>query len=293
MVRDQGEIHMIKMFGYLPAWGCSDMSPFVSTTDAYLRMAGFPFEVEILHQGDLTKTPKGKLPYIIDTDGTVVSDSMLIEQYLKKKYGDRLDGGLTTEQKAASALMGRGFGECWYWFAVQTRYRRDEDFAVYDPLWVKFLSWLPEEQRAEPVRLFRDHLLTQFWWHGAGRNSEAEIEQIAFEQLDAMANHIGDKKFFFPGDNPTSIDAVAYANLVHIMLTAFPSPIIQYANSKAVLRGYVDRIFDRYYSHLRAEREEAARMRAEHIKARKPYTEQSDHRLRELFNPAKVTFKEN
>lgn len=282
---------MIKLYAYLPAWGCSDMSPFVSTTDAYLRMAELPFEVEILHQGDLTKTPKGKLPFIVDDDGTVVSDSVLIEKYLKQKYGDRLDAGLTPEQRGASAIMARGFAECWYWFAVQTRYRRDEDFAVYDPLWVKFLSWLPVEERAEPVRLFREHLLTQFWHHGAGRNSEAEIEEIAFDQLDALSAVIGDKKYVFPGDRPTSIDAVAYANLVHIMLTPFPSPIVQHANSKPVLRGYVDRIFDRYYSPLRADREEAARMRAEHVKARKPYSEDSDRLLRQLFNPQKPKFK--
>lgn len=282
---------MIKLYAYLQAWGCSDMSPFVSTTDAYLRMAELPFEVVILPQGDLTKTPKGKLPFIIDDDGTTVSDSVLIERYLKKKYGDRLDAGLTAEQRGAATIMARGFGECWYWFAVQTRYRRDEDFAVYDPLWVEFLSWVPVEQRAEPVRLFREHLLGQFWHHGAGRNSEAEVEQIAVEQLDALADLIGDKKYIFPGDRPTSIDAVAYANLTHIMLTAFPSPIIQYANSKPVLRRYVDGIFDRYYSHLRPRREEAERVRAEHIKARKPYTEQSDHLLRELFDPAKPKFK--
>lgn len=282
---------MIKLYAYLQAWGCSDMSPFVSTTDAYLRMAELPFEIVILPQGDLTKTPKGKLPYIVDEDGTTVSDSVLIQRFLEKKYGDRLDAGLTPEQRGASAIMARGFGECWYWFAVQTRYRRDEDFAVYDPLWVEFLSWVPVEQRAEPVRLFREHLLTQFWHHGAGRNSEAEVEEIAFAQLDALSDLIGDKKYIFPGDRPTSIDAVAYANLVHIMLTAFPSPIIQYANSKPVLRRYVDRIFDRYYPHLRGPREEAERMRAEKVKARKPYSEDSDRLLRQLFSPERATFK--
>ena len=282
---------MIKMYGYLPAWGCSDMSPYVSTTDAYLRMSGLPFEVEILHQGDLTRTPKGKLPFIVDADGTVVSDTVLIQQYLEKKYGDRLDERLSREQKSASTIMARAFGECWYWFAVQVRYRRDEDFAVYDPLWVKFLAWLPESQRGEPVRLFREHLLTQFWYHGAGRNSEAEIEQIAVAQLDALAGLIGDKPYIFAGDDPTSIDAIAYASLAHLVLPPFPSPIAQYANTQPVLRGYIDRIFDRYYAHLRADRDEADRLRVMHIAARKPYTEKSDHLLRELFNPQKPRFK--
>lgn len=284
---------MITLYGYLPAWGCSDMSPFVSTTDAYLRMAELPFEVEILHQGDLTRTPKGKLPYIVDSDGTVVSDSVLIEQHLVRRYGDRLNARLSAEQRGTATLMARAFGECWYWFAVQIRYRRDEDFAVYDPLWVKFLAWLPEAQRGEPVRLFREHLLTQFWYHGAGRNSEAEIEQIAYAQLDALADLIGDKPYCLPGERPTSLDAAAYANLAHIMLPPFPSPIVQYANAQPVLCAYVDRIFERYYSHLRAEREDAVRLRAEHVKARKPYGEASDALLGKLFDVQKPRFKES
>lgn len=66
---------MMKLYSYLPAWGQADMSPYVSYTDCYLRMAGIPFESIILEKGDLTKTPKGKLPWIIDSDGTSISDT--------------------------------------------------------------------------------------------------------------------------------------------------------------------------------------------------------------------------
>jgi glutathione S-transferase len=273
---------MIKMYGYLPAWGCSDMSPYVSYTDAYLRLAGLPFTVEMLHQGDLTKAPKGKLPFIVDDDGTLVSDSVLIELYLKKKYGDRLDARLSKEQKGVSALVNRMFGESWYWYVVQTRYRRDEDFQIYDPLWVKFLSWLPEEQRREPVRIFRERLLTQFWHHGAGRNSEAEVEQLAFGAIDAVSDVIGDKQYFHD-DQPSSIDAAVYSNLVHLMFTPFPGPIVDYANSKANLRAYTDRIFNQHYPHLAQDRKEAADMRIAAVKARKPPNADNDHSLEELF----------
>ncbi|MDB5986215.1 MAG: hypothetical protein JWR16_1268 [Nevskia sp.] len=273
---------MIKMYGYLPAWGCSDMSPYVSYTDLYMRLAGLPFTVEMLHQGDLTKAPKGKLPFIVDTDGTVVSDTVLIELYLKKKYGDKLDAKLSKEQKAISTMVNRALGESWYWLIVQTRYRRDEDFSIYDPLWVKFLSWLPVEQRREPVRVFRQRLLTQFWNHGAGRNSEAEVETLAYTQIDAVSDFLGDKPYFH-GDEPSSVDAVLYSNLVHLMFTPFPGPIIDYANSKANLRAYTDRIFNQHYPQLRADREEAAQMRKEAVKARRPYDCDCDHSLEELF----------
>ena len=57
---------MIKMHGYIPAWGVPDVSPFVTKIDCYLRMVGLPYELVKLEQGDLTKTPKGKLPVIED-----------------------------------------------------------------------------------------------------------------------------------------------------------------------------------------------------------------------------------
>jgi glutathione S-transferase len=273
---------MIKLYGYLPAWGLSDMSPYVSYTDAYLRMAELPFQAEILYRGDLTATPKGKLPWIIDTDGTSVSDSQLIQYYLEEKYGDRLDGWLTKEQKATSTLLHRMLGECWYWMVVQTRYRRDEDFAIYDPLWVKFLAWLPEEQRRKPVEDFRDHLLTQFWHHGTGRNSEEEVEAICRRLTDAMSELLGSKPYLF-GDRPSSLDANMYAALVHVAFTPFPSAIGQYIRSKPNLVAYMDRIFDRYYSELRPEREAAAAVLKQKLKERKPFYPGADHRLEELF----------
>jgi isoprene-epoxide---glutathione S-transferase len=57
---------MITMYGFIPAWGLPDVSPFVSKTDLYMRMAKIPFRLVGWPQGDLTKTPVGKLPVIED-----------------------------------------------------------------------------------------------------------------------------------------------------------------------------------------------------------------------------------
>lgn len=273
---------MMKLYGYLPVWGLSDMSPYVSYTDAYLRMAGIPFEAIVLDKGDLTKTPKGKLPWIIDSDGTSVSDTQLIQYYLEEKYNDPLDNWLSKEQRATATLIHRMFGECWYWMAVQTRYRRDEDYAIYDPLWATFLAWLPKEQRDVPVREFRDHLLTQFWHHGTGRNTEEEVEFIARKLIDAMSDLLGRKRYLF-GRRPCSLDANMYAQLAHVMFTPFPSPIGIYGRSKPNLVAYTDRIFDRYYPELRKDREEAAAYLAENLKKPRPKDAHADHRLDELF----------
>ena len=85
---------MIKMHGYIPAWGVPDVSPFVTKIDCYLRMVGLPYTLVKLERGDLTKTPKGKLP-VIEDDGNTVCDSVFIVEYLKKKHGDTLDADMS------------------------------------------------------------------------------------------------------------------------------------------------------------------------------------------------------
>jgi isoprene-epoxide---glutathione S-transferase len=142
---------MIKMYGYIPAWGLPDVSPFVSKIDCYLRMVHLPYELVKLPQGDLANTPKGKLP-VIEDDGRTISDTVFILDYLKETYGDALDAHLSRSERAVATAFSRMFDESFYWYLVQMRYRRDESFKVYDPIWVTFLDFVPPEERTRPVK---------------------------------------------------------------------------------------------------------------------------------------------
>ncbi len=243
---------MIKLYGYIPAWGLPDVSPYVSKTDLLLRLSGLEHELIEIPDGDLTKTPKGKLPYI-DDEGTVVSDTVLIAMYLKEKYGDKLDASLSAEQKAVSVAFEKMLDHAFYWSLVQSRYRRDEDFTLYDPIWKRFLAWVPVEQRAAPVKEFRERLLLQFFHSGMGRNTEEEVDSIGMQQIDAISGYLGDKPYFH-GPEPTSIDAAVYSNLTHGMFVPFPSPVFKYANSKPNLLAYVNRIQQEHYMEFDGER---------------------------------------
>jgi len=237
---------MIKLVGYIPAWGLPDVSPFVTKVDCYLRMAGLPYELVRLPSGDLSKTPKGKLPVIYDGNETVADSGFIIE-YLKRTYGDPLDGGLSPHDRAIALAFGRMLEESFYWYLVQMRYRRDQDFKIYDPVWVEFLDFVPPEERAAPVKEFRERILQEFYWSGRGRHTPEEVEQLAREEYDALAAFLGDKPFFM-GRQPTSIDATLYAWLIHAMRVPFPSAIGKYGNSLPKLVAYCDRMRDRYYA---------------------------------------------
>jgi isoprene-epoxide---glutathione S-transferase len=242
---------MITLYGHIPAWGLVDMSPYVHKIDCYMRMVGLEHELVPLPDGDLTKTPKGKLP-VIDDDGTIVADTSFILEYLKEKYGDTLDGHLTAQERAIAFTFWRMMDESFYWYLIQMRYRRDEDFALYDPFWAIFLSFVPPEERAEPVRAFRENILNEFFYAGRGRHTTEDVEHMAFREYDAVAAQLGDKPYMM-GDQPSSVDAAVYAFLIHAMRVPFESPIKDYGNSIPILVAYLDRIYTRYYPELAQE----------------------------------------
>jgi glutathione S-transferase len=237
---------MITLIGYMPAWGLPDVSPFVTKVDCYLRMVGLPYQLVRLPGGDLTKTPKGKLP-VIEDGGKTIADSTFIIRYLKRTYGDTLDALLSAHDKAVALAFGRMLEESFYWYIVEMRYRRDEDFKIYDPVFVEFLDFVPPDERLVPVKEFRERMLQEFYWSGKGRHTTEEIEQLASEEFGAVSTYLGDKPYFM-GEQPTSIDATLYPWLIHTMRVPFPSPIGKYGNALPNLVAYCDRMHDRYYA---------------------------------------------
>jgi glutathione S-transferase len=239
---------MITLIGYIPAWGLPDISPFVTKVDCYLRMTGLPFQLMRLPGGDLSKTPKGKLPVINDGSQTI-ADSNFIIRYLKQTYGDTLDASLGARDKAVAVAFGRMLEESLYWYIVQTRYRRDEDFKIYDPIFVEVLGSVAPEARVAAVKEFRERMLHEFYWSGMGRHSPEEVEQLVRQEFDAISTYLGDKSYFL-GEQPTSIDATVYAWLMHTMRVPFVCSLGEYGNMFSNLVGYCDRMTQRYYADL-------------------------------------------
>ena len=80
----------ITVYGYVPAWGLPDISPYVTKLIFYLKICKIPFEYKSQDLSLLDEdAPCGKLPYIIDSDnGSKVADSNMIITYLQQKFGD-------------------------------------------------------------------------------------------------------------------------------------------------------------------------------------------------------------
>ena len=232
---------MIKLYQFAPAFGLPNMSPFCMKVETYLRMAGLPYECP--RKADIFKSPKGKMPYI-DDNGKVLADSTFIVDYLKATYGDKLDAKLTARQRALGVVIQRTFEESLYWPVVYSRWIEDVGFnTVKEAAFAKL--GFPMRQLI-PV-FARRGLRKQLHAQGTGRHSRDEIYAIGCRDVTALSELLGDQPFFL-GDEPTSVDATAYAFLANLLWAPIDLPIRAHAQKLPTLEAYCQRMKARYYT---------------------------------------------
>jgi glutathione S-transferase len=79
-----------------------------------------------------------------------------------------------------------------------------------------------------------------------GRHGRTEIEELAADDIDAVATYLGQKSFFM-GPEPTGVDATIFAFAASALCPQFDTPIRTAAERHENLRRYVGRMTARYY----------------------------------------------
>ncbi|HSV71006.1 MAG TPA: glutathione S-transferase C-terminal domain-containing protein [Methylibium sp.] len=236
---------MITLYQYMPAWSVPCISPYVTKVAYYMTMTGLKYDTKPQDLANLDRdTPAGKLPYIVDSDGTVVSDSTHIIEYLQNKYGDALDDGTTAQERATMLAFNRMIDDHTYWVAViQPRWRETDN-------WEKYLRIIAGTEAVSPgLRAFADdfrfRILNEFMNGGWGRMPASVIYERARADVDALSDFLGSKPFFM-GDRPRWVDAAVLSILRHIIDTPFDFDTKDYAASKQNLRAYMGRMKGRF-----------------------------------------------
>jgi glutathione S-transferase len=224
---------MITLYHFNTAFGF-DPSPFVVKMQAYLSLAGLPFE---MRRADLRKAPKGQLPYISDK-GKVVADTRFIIDYLKSTYGDTLDGHLTPREKAELHAWQRMVEESLYWTLVYSRWIDDAGWRVFAPM---VFDFLPRPLRAIVPPLIQRRVRRTLHGQGTVRHSRDEIYALGARDLDALATLLGDRPYMM-GDKPTSLDATATGWLINILQAPIESRLKADAAKHANLVAYAERM---------------------------------------------------
>ena len=232
---------MFKLYQFAPAFELPNASPFCMKMETCLRMAGLPYE--LVNSGDVMKAPKHKLPYI-DDDGTVVADTSFIIEYLKGKYGDPLDAGLSPPDRALATAFQRLLEENLYWAVAHTRWVQEDGWALTKSA---FFDTLPIPLRWIVPPLARRGIVSEMRGQGIGRHSAREIHAVGCRDITAVADFLADKPYML-GDQPRSLDATAYAFLANLLWAPVDSPIRRHAQGRPELEAYCRRMKERYYA---------------------------------------------
>lgn len=230
---------MITLYQFPASSGLPNPSPFCFKVENYLRMTGEPFEIK---HANPQKAPKGKLPFISD-GGTVVADSALIVEHLKKTRGDKLDKDLSAADRALAHVIRRYLEEGTYFCLVYGRWVDDEGFAFAKK---DLFGTLPTIARAIVPGIARGMVKKMARAQGVSRHAPADIYAMLAADMTALSELLGEKTFFL-GESPTSIDATAYAFLAIMLWAPLPAAFGESIKKHSNLVAYCERMKSRYY----------------------------------------------
>jgi glutathione S-transferase len=231
---------MITLYQFPPAFALPNASPFCMKLELYLRMAAVPYRNR--YTLELHRAPKGKLPWI-DDDGAAVSDSGMIIDYLRQKFGDPIDASLTPLQRARGLALTRLLEEHLYWAVLYDRWVTPQGWAMTRPAFFGGLSW---PLRAIVPHVARRGIRAELRGHGMGRHTPAQIHALGIADVDALAALLADQSYFL-GEQPTSVDATAAAFIANILMVPLETPIKATAAAHPNLVAYCRRMAERYF----------------------------------------------
>jgi glutathione S-transferase len=233
---------MITLYTFGPAFGLPDPSPFVTKAEVLLKMAGLAYRID---NTGFRRAPKGKLPYIDDTEERV-ADSTFIRWHLENKYQIDFEKGLSAEQRAIGWAFEKMVEDNLYWALVDARWFDEANFAK-GPM--QFFRQIPAPVRPLMIAFIRRRLKRTLYGQGMGRHNLAEIVALGTRSIAAIAEFLGTKPFFI-GSEPTGVDATIFAFVAGTLCPHFDTPLRTAAERHNNLRSYVGRMTARYYPDL-------------------------------------------
>lgn len=226
------------------SWGLLNPSPFCAKVEVFLRMFGEPYRTE--HTLLLGRTPRGKLPYILDA-GQVIPDSEDILAHLQATRGDRLgEAAVSNERRHVCHLLRRTAEESLYFAVVSERWRDERVLEAYA---ASLFPILPPFVRRLPTELARRKLLAQLYQQGYGRHPLAAVQDKAARDLDAFASVLGQEPYF-TGETPRAIDAAMFGSLANLWYIPVETRMRRHLGGHQNLVAFLERMRLRYAPEL-------------------------------------------
>ncbi|CAH1395065.1 unnamed protein product [Nezara viridula] len=226
------------------------MSPYCLKVETWLRLAGVRYE-NIDHKMKF-KSKKGLLPFV-ELNGEEINDSAVIIKELSQRFDKDLDAALDSSQKNVSHAMISMIENHLFWVLMWWRTKHPDN--IIKGYKMNLQHFLGSRIPNGLLSLFFKYSYTRKGLrkvkaHGIGVHKPEEILEFGQNDLKVLSEMLADKPFFF-GDEPTTLDVVAFANLAQIY---FIDKELQYPlqdfmqENCANLVGHVNRMKERCFS---------------------------------------------
>ncbi len=200
----------MKLHIFKAAWGGMQPSNLCLKVDVWLQMAGLDFERVASNLA--SRAPRRRVPFVRFDDGSWIDDSEVIIATLSARHGIDVDAGLSDAERGLTRAAQRMIDEHMFFMLIDSRWNDD---SVWPRVRDNFLGPWPMPLRLLVGMIFRRGVRRRIRLQGFGRYSPAERHQKTEDNLRALDQILGDKRFML-GDVPRSIDAAAYGMLAAI-----------------------------------------------------------------------------
>ncbi|KAH8302698.1 hypothetical protein KR044_009673 [Drosophila immigrans] len=228
------------------------LSPYCLKVETWLRLVGLKYE-NVDHKMRF-RSKKGQLPFI-ELNGEEIADSAIIIKELSAKYEKNLDAGLTAEQRNVSYATIAMLENHLIWIIFYWRAKYPDN--VLKGYKVNLQHALGLRLPNSILNFFFKITFGRKWFqgtkklkaHGIGVHSAEEIEEFGKNDLKVLSEMLDCKPFFF-GDEPTTLDVVAFAVLsqLHYLSKDIAYPLRDYMTEKCPnLIGHVSRMKDKCF----------------------------------------------
>lgn len=209
---------MLTLYSYPELFGVADNNGYGLKVYAFLRLCGVAFRHE--HSVDVSKAPRGQLPYITD-DGEPIGDSDTIIAYLTQKYHLTLDAGLATQQHDMNLLVTRMLDDL-YWVMSYSRWK---DARFWPQFRDALLTQHPDLNEAD-LSHARDFNFQRYHYQGIGRYDPEAAYARGLADLAVLGDLVPGEGFLH-GPKPTSIDCGIYGFIANIYFYDIETPLKQ------------------------------------------------------------------
>jgi glutathione S-transferase len=201
--------------------------------ECWLRMAGLEFDVA---PADMRRAPKGKIPFVVLPDGTLMGDSQLVIEHLSKTHGIDLDAHLTDVQRATARVVRRTLEEAAYFVGVYGRWIDDEGW----PHTRAAMGKIVPRPSAFLLPLIRRRVRAASIAQGTGRHDRDQVYALGRADWDAIETLFQGPYFF--GEKASSLDAVLYGFEESVLSHPASLPVKQHLLGKPRLVAHRDRM---------------------------------------------------